>query len=282
MAWNQIGTLRGNVNGRLRRRLVERQLVHDVREQLAFRLPREIRPQHRVVHRLIADVHLLRQRSFAKVQHRGTDFRTIAENVIEPRANHRLGLNREQGVAFERHFDVPAGFQQSIIDDAHPTEVVINGVILVFNQPNATCRHRHGSLRHIERIEADFAARLALEFPFDPESVERRNLLSRRLCGIVKRLENNGLDQGLGQIRILHSLHNRLPQTRAKRLRRREENPAVLAVDGPPLGRRIVHIIKDPILLGHAIDVQPVHAQQLQQQRAIERRPRDVVQIHPC
>ena len=52
-------------------------------------------------------------------------------------------------------------------------------------------------------------------------------------------------------------------------------------MDGAAHRGRIVHKIEDPIGLVHSIDVQPVHAEQLNQQRPIQRIPRDVVQVHP-
>ena len=150
---------------------------------------------------------------------------------------------------------------------------------MVFDQTHTTSGHGNRPFWDVHCLQRDFAARLALEFPLDAEAIQGWDLLCSRFCAVIQRLEDDALDQIGRQIRIIHALQDFIPQIRSKRFHRREEDAAVLAVNGSAHRRRIVHKIKHPIGLRHAVDVQPVHAQQLKQERAVERISWNVVEV---
>ena len=54
-----------------------------------------------------------------------------------------------------------------------------------------------------------------------------------------------------------------------------------MAVDGPAVDRSVVHVIEHPVLVGQPVDVDAVHAQDLDEQLAFERLTWDVVEVHP-
>ena len=159
--------------------------------------------------------------------------------------------------------------------------MVIDRVVLVLDQTNPAGRDRDRSFRDVHCLEGNLTARLALELPFDAEAVERWNLLRCGLGAVVERLEYDAFDQVGSEVRIFHALLNLLGEVGTEGFCRWEENPAVLAVDGPAHGGRIVDEVKDPIGLRHAVDVQPVHPEQLNEQGPVERVARDVIQVDP-
>ena len=136
----------------------------------------------------------------------------------------------------------------------------------------------------------DLRRTLRLEPPLDAVPVQRWNLLGRGFCAVVKRLK----DQGLGQ-RVDHGLFvawcdalglfdvlgYAVAQVGTKWLHRRHKDPAILAVDGSSVDRGIVHVIEHPVLVGQPVDVDSVHAQDLNKKLALERLARDVVEVHP-
>ena len=159
--------------------------------------------------------------------------------------------------------------------------MVIDRVVLVLDQTNPAGRDRDRSFRNVHRLQGNLTARLALKLPFDAEAVERWDLLRCGLGAVVERLEYDAFDQVGSEVRILHALLNLPRQVGTERFCRWEENPAVLAVDGPAHGGRVVDEVKDPIGLRHAVDVQPVHPEQLNEQGPVERVARDVIQVDP-
>ena len=194
-------------------------------------------------------------------------------------------MDVEQRIGFEGHLDGLARFQKSVVDDAHPAEVVIDRVVAVFHQPHPASRHRHRPLGDVERVELDFGRTLRLEASLDSISVEGRDLLCGRLRAVVQRLEHQGLNQAI-PLRVRHALFGGefgdfFGKVRPKRLYRRKENPAVLAVDRSTTDGRVVHVIEHPVLVRHAVDVDAVHAQHLNQEFALEWRTWNVVEVHP-
>ena len=130
---------------------------------------------------------------------------------------------------------------------------------------------------------------MGLEPALDPESIQGWDLLRGRFGAVIQGLEHQGLNQGIAH-RVLVGrsdvgfgdvFPNLVGEVGTKRLHRWEVDAAVLAVDGSSLDRGVVHVIEHPILVGHAIDVNAIHPQDLNQQAAVERLPRDVVEVHP-
>ena len=288
--WNQVRAFRRDVEGGLRRGVVKRQPVDELGQQAAFRLPRKVGPHHRVVHGLVPHVHLPCQRPLPHVEQRGSDVEVVAGHVIEPRAHEGLRLDVEQRVRLQGNLDGLAGFKQPVVDDPHPPEVVVDGVVPVFDEAHPTGRHGHGPFRDVEGVQLDLRRTLRLEASLDAVPVQRWNLLGRGFGAVVERLEDQGLGQRVDHgflvawgdaLCLLHIFCNAVAQVGAKRLDRRQENAAVLTVDGPAVDRGVVHVIEHPVLVGQSVDVDAVHAQNLHEQLAFERLTWDVVEVHP-
>ena len=96
--WNQVSAFRRDVEGGLRRRVVEGQPVDELCQQAALGLPRKVGPNHRVVHGLVPHVHLPGQRPLAHVQQGGPNVEIVAGHVIESCAQEGLRLNVEERV----------------------------------------------------------------------------------------------------------------------------------------------------------------------------------------
>ena len=114
--------------------------------------------------------------------------------------------------------------------------------------------------------------------------------MGRGFGAVVKRLENQRLGQGVDHgffvawrnaLRLLDVLGDAVAEVVAKRLHRRQKDSAILAVDGPAIDRRVVHVIEHPVLVGQSVDVDAVHAQNLHEELAFERFTGDVVEVHP-
>ena len=159
--------------------------------------------------------------------------------------------------------------------------MVIDRVVLVLDQTNPAGRDRDRSFRDVHSLQGNLTACLALELPFNAEAVERWDLLRRCFGAIIEWLEYDAFDQVGSEVRIFHTLLNLLGQVGTERFCRREKNSAVLAVNGPAHGGRVIYEVKDPIRLRHSVDVQPVHPQQLNEQGPVKRVARDVIQVDP-
>ena len=66
----------------------------------------------------------------------------------------------------------------------------------------------------------------------------------------------------------------------AKWLHRGKENPTILAVHRSPLSGRVVHEVINTVWLRLTIDVDSVHPENLNEQLAFERLPRNVIQVN--
>ena len=135
VARNQVGRFRTDVDVGRSRRLEERQLVQHVGDELTRAGIRKVRPHDGVVHRLVADVDLLGQRALPQVQEGRPEGQVFTWRVIEAGAQQRLGLDVEQAVALEGDPDGLAALEQSVIDDAHPAEIVVDRVVLILDEP---------------------------------------------------------------------------------------------------------------------------------------------------
>ena len=134
VAGNQVGRLGADVDVGRSGGLEEWQLVQHVGDELTRAGIGEVRPHDRVVHRLIADVDLLGQRALPQVEEGGTQRQVLARRIVESSAEQCLRLDVEQAVALQGDPDGLAALEQAVVDDAHPTQVVVDGVVLVFNQ----------------------------------------------------------------------------------------------------------------------------------------------------
>ena len=152
---------------------------------------------------------------------------------------------------------------------------------MVLNQSRSTRSHSHGPLGNVERIEHDLRTHLTLVLALDPETVQRGDLLCRRLGAVVQRLENNGLNQRLGLVWVRNTVFNLVPQRLTKRLHRWQEDPSILAVHGAAHRGRIVHKVIHPVWLQLSVDIDAVHAQHLNQELTIQRIARNVVEVNP-
>ena len=280
VAWNEVGGFSAEVDVGRSRRFQEGQLIQHVRDELARPGVGKVGPHDGVVHRFIADVHLLGQGSLAQVEEGCPQGEVFTGGIIKSGPQQGLGLDVEQAVALQRYANRLSTLQQTIIDDPDPSEVVVDRVVLVLNQTSAPGRHGHRALGDVEGVQHDFRADLTLILALDSEPVQGGNLLGRRLRGVVQRLEDNGLDQGLRLIGVGHPIEDLVPQGLAERLHGRQEDPAILAVHRAPLRGGIVHEIIDPVRLRLSVDIDAVHAQHLDQELSLERSARDVIEVH--
>ena len=224
------------------------------------------------------------QRTLPHVEEGGAHVEVVARHVVKSGAKQGLRLNAEQRIGLQRDANGLTGLEKAIVDDAHPSQVVVDRVIPVFFQTHPACRHRDRTFRHIQRIELNLRRTLGLETTFDPESVQRWDLLGCRLGAVVQRLKHEGFDQRIS-LRFRHvffrgKLHDFRFQIGSKGFHRGQENPTVLAVDGSTTHCSVVHIVEDPILVWHAVDVDAVHAQHLNEQPPFKGFSWDVVEVH--
>ncbi len=281
VAGNEVSGLTAGIDGTRLLRVEERQLVHQAGDQPALAFPVGVQPQDGVGDRLIPHVHLLRERTLVEVHDRGADHQVLVHLVVEPRAGQGLGLDAEEGVALQAHIDRCTTFEDALVEDLHPAQVVVHRVVLVLHQFHAAGGHAHGALRDVHRVEADHVAAGALEAALELEPVQLRQVLCGRFRAVVEGLEHDVLPH----YRDLHGIvrvgpDQLLVQVAAERLQYREEDAAVLGVDGAAHGGGVVLEVEPSVRVGPALLVQPVQAERLQQRDLVDRRFGDIVEVH--
>ena len=171
--------------GRLRE-VQEWYLVEHIGEPLALLLPVHVDAPEGVVERLVAHRHLGEQRLLAQVQEGTAQLEVLREVVLPVETEHGLSRHAIVGVALQRHVDRRSGIDDALVEDGHLASIVIHRVVRAFAQRNTTCRHHHGTLRHIDRSERDDIGRGALELSHQEILVLLGYLLRHRLGAVVE------------------------------------------------------------------------------------------------
>ena len=201
----------------------ERYLVEHVRQPLAFLLPVEVEANEGVVDGLRTHRHLRREALLREVLQRTAQLEVLREVILPVQAQHRLALHAVVGLALQRHVDVRAGIDETLIEDGNLSGAVVNGVVGALGELCAASRHYHAALRHVVGSKGDDVGRRALELSHKLEAVALRVLLGGGLRLLIEVSEGIARCRALGHALLLHGRDEAL----AERLCHREEHSAV-------------------------------------------------------
>ena len=143
---------------------------------------RHVHTPYRIVDKFVADADLLGERLFAEVHKRTAYVKVFVESVIKVETEQGFALHAVERLIFERHADVRARIDDALVCDCDDTHVVVDGIVAVFGEGNATGGNDNRPARHIHGIKANLRARRGLIFAFEDEFVLVLELLCYGLC----------------------------------------------------------------------------------------------------
>ena len=114
----------------------------------------------------------------------------LGEVVGPVHAEHGLALHVEHGVALHRHVHRGAGIEDALVDDGHRTHGVVDGVVAVLGERDATGGDLHRAARHVVGAQLDDIAARAGMLAREEELVLLGYLLGNGLGGVVELLKH--------------------------------------------------------------------------------------------
>ena len=151
-----------------------------------------------------------------------------------------------------------------MVDDLHPAQVVIHGVILVLDQAHTAGRYHHAALRDVHGVEVDHIAAGALVGALQLEAVEFRQVLRAGLGTVVQLLENDAVEHGF------RLPDKRLAQGGAEGFQHGEEDPTVLSVDRATERGGAVNEVEGAVGVRRQLLIEPVEGQHLHKQFVLD------------
>ena len=143
----QCRVLRRKVEARGLGCVYGRDFVEEIGKPHKLAVVREVEAGHRVVYRLVADIHLLDKCLLGEVQKRCTDIDTLVELILQVEAKESLALGGEHRLVFERNAYILPRVDNALIGDCDYTHSIIYGIIGVFGELHATSHDYHGAAR---------------------------------------------------------------------------------------------------------------------------------------
>ena len=159
---NQLGKLSQEVDAGRSNGIDSRNLVKQVGQPHELGVERHVHTPNRVVHQLATDRYLITNGFFAVVHHSGTNVEILVDGIIQVQTQQSLALHAEGGLVFQRHADVGARIDDTLVSDGHRTHGVIHRIVAVLGQGHTSGGYHNRSACHVGGIELDDATRTGL------------------------------------------------------------------------------------------------------------------------
>ena len=160
--------------------------VHEIRQPLALRFPRQVQSPNGVVQRFAAHSHLRGERLLAEVHERTAHLQLFGEIVLEIETEHRFALHAIVRIRFHRARNGCARIENALVQNLHRAGIVVHRVVRSLRQQLSAGAHHHTPLRNAGGVELNFVRLRRLELTRDAEFVVFGNLFRHGVCRIVK------------------------------------------------------------------------------------------------
>ena len=152
-----------------------------------------------------------------------TKLEVAREVVLEVHPKHRLALHAVVGIAFERHVDIGACVEQTLVDDGYDPTAVVDGVVHTFGKRHTVGGNDYRTFGHVIGAERNFARLRSAVLTSKDELILFGNLLGYGLGRVVEFLEHILIGKGI--------IANHLAQVAAEGFYDGEEDAARGGID---------------------------------------------------
>lgn len=183
---NELGELAAHAQGRRCCGVDGRNLVQKICQPHEVGVVVEVDAPDGVVDGLVADVDLLGQSFLAEVHDGGADVEPFRELVVDVESEKRFPLCREHRLVFESDVDALSRVDYRLVGDGHYAHGVVDRIVAVFGQHDASGGDDDRSARNVHGFEAYLRSVAGLIFAGEDEFVLCSELASYYEGAVVK------------------------------------------------------------------------------------------------